>query len=239
MRILPLLALLVACADPSKDKTAAVVHDAPPPAPPAAAPAPSVPGARVPLTGEISFVGAKVTNSHPGKFAGWTGSAELDGPNLKGVEIEVDVASLATDAPKLDEHLRSPDFFDVGAWPKASFRSTSIVAGAPPENKLEGATHTVSGDLTLRDVTKAISVPAIVTAGPNGLSARTEFFINRKDFGIVYPGKPDDLIKDEVAIALSFTAGAAPVGAPPPAGPPAADAAPAGGVPAPSHSAGH
>jgi polyisoprenoid-binding protein YceI len=216
MRSLPLLLVLAlaACADPSKDKTAAVVNEPAPPAP-AAAPAPTPAGAPSTLVGTVAFTGAKVTESHIGTFESWKGEAVLDGSNVSRLSFDVDLASVKTDAAKLDEHLRSPDFFDVATHPRATFTSTAITAGAPAESKMAGATHTVTGDLTLRGVTKSVTVPAVLTVGPDGVKASTEFFINRKDFNIVYPGKPDNLIKDEVAIKIDATApvGAAPAGA--------------------------
>ena len=62
------------------------------------------------------------------------------------------------------------------------------------------ATHTISGDMTLHGRTQRITFPAIVEATDNGVHARAEFTIDRRDFGIVYPGMPDDLIRDEVVI---------------------------------------
>ena len=89
--------------------------------------------------------------------------------------------------------------------------------------------------MTILGVSKSVTVPAKVEVGADGsFKAVSEFAINRKDFNIVYPGKPDDLIKDDVALkvevsgntAAGTAAAAAP--APAPAGAPA-PAAPAGG----------
>lgn len=218
---LPLLALLVACNnDPSKDKSAAVVNEpaaaeAPAPAPVAAPVAAPIEGAA--LTGTIGFTGAKVTGKHDGVFQSWKGGAVVKDGALSSIQVTADTASLKTDAEKLDGHLKSPDFFDVAKFPTASFKSSAITAGAPADTKLAGATHTVTGDLTLMGVTKSITVPAKVEIGADGsVKALAEFFINRKDFNIVYPGKPDDLIKDEVAIRIDVSAagGAAPAAAP-------------------------
>lgn len=214
MRSLPLLLVLAlaACADPSKDKTAAVMNE---PAPTAAAPAPAPAGAPSTLVGTVSFTGAKVTESHIGTFESWKGEAVLDGSNVTRLSFDVEMSSVKTESPKLDDHLRSVDFFDAPTHPRATFVSTAITTGAPADSKMAGATHTVTGDFTLRGVTKSVTVPAVLVVGPDGVKASTEFFINRKEFGIVYPGKPDNLIKDEVAIKIDATApiGTAPAGA--------------------------
>ena len=54
-------------------------------------------------------------------------------------------------------------------------------------------------------VTKAITFPARITATNEGADVEAKFGINRKDFAIVYPGMPDDLIKDEVLIDLKLS----------------------------------
>jgi polyisoprenoid-binding protein YceI len=98
-------------------------------------------------------------------------------------------------------HLKSPDFFDVAQFPTATFTSTAIKAGAEG-----GATHTVTGTLDLHGVKKSITFPATIAVGADTVSVKSEFAINRKDFNIVYPGKPDDLIKDEVLLKLDIAA---------------------------------
>jgi polyisoprenoid-binding protein YceI len=106
-----------------------------------------------------------------------------------------------SDQEKLTGHLKSGDFFDVEKFPKATFTSTEIKPGGAG-----GATHTITGNLELHGVKKSISFPAKVTVDASAVKADAEFVINRKDFGLVYPGKPDDLIKDEVLIKLHVTA---------------------------------
>ena len=95
------------------------------------------------------------------------------------------MASAQADDPRLTNHLKSPDFFDIAAHPRATFTSTAVRASGPA-----GATHTLTGELSLRGVTRAISFPATVAVSPTELTARAEFTINRRDFGITYPGCP-------------------------------------------------
>jgi polyisoprenoid-binding protein YceI len=58
--------------------------------------------------------------------------------------------------------------------------------------------------LELRGVTKTVSFPANITIDAKTAKGTAEFKINRKDFGIEYPGKPDDLIKDEVLLKIAL-----------------------------------
>ncbi|WP_394845273.1 YceI family protein [Pendulispora brunnea] len=151
----------------------------------------------------FSFVGAKVTGKQEGSFGKFSGTVDLiDGnPEKSKVDAEVDVGSLSTDAEGLTHHLKTPDFFDVAKFPTAHFTSTAIRAGGE-----KGATHTITGNLELHGVTKSISFPATIKVTGEQLDADAEFAIDRKDFGIVYPGKSDDLIKDEVLLKLAIRA---------------------------------
>jgi polyisoprenoid-binding protein YceI len=62
----------------------------------------------------------------------------------------------------------------------------------------------VVGDLELRGVRKSVTFPATIVVTPADVSVNSEFSINRKDFGIVYAGKADDLIRDDVVIKLDL-----------------------------------
>ncbi|MGK2859311.1 MAG: YceI family protein [Thermoanaerobaculia bacterium] len=196
--------VLAACQSEVDDKTAATVSE-PTPATAAAPATPATPGTEVAVTREtsrIEFVGAKVTRDHTGGFTDFTGSvAWLDG-KPSSIAFEIDMNSIFTDTPKLTAHLKTPDFFDVATHPKANFRSTSI--GQAPAGNKDGATHTISGTLTMRGTEKAISFPVKVANDASGLTATAEFTINRQDWGVAYKGASDDLIKDEVLIRLDM-----------------------------------
>jgi len=106
---------------------------------------------------------------------------------------------VVTDEDQLTGHLKTPDFFDVAKFPKATFVSTKI-----EPNTAAGATHTVTGNFELHGVKKSISFPANIQVAADNASVNAEFAINRKDFGLLYPGKADDLIRDGVVIKLSL-----------------------------------
>ena len=148
---------------------------------------------------KIGFRGAKVTGHHDGGFNAFTGTAEVAGDEPRAVAFEVDMSTTWSDNEKLTGHLKSPDFFDVEKFEKSTFSSTKITP------KVDGEyTHVIEGTLNLHGETKAISFPAKIVVAEDDVRGSSEFKINRKDFGIVYPGMPDDLIKDEVLIKLDL-----------------------------------
>ena len=194
--------LVVGCKNPGADVAPAKVEPAPDSkaeAVPSGEPDKAAAGSLAinPSNSKIGFVGAKVTASHVGGFTDFSGKVDVGDPiESSTIELTIQTASLFADKEKLTKHLKSPDFFDVGKFPTATFRSTEI--------KKDGAGHTISGDLMLHGVTKRISFPATISATDSEVSANAEFSINRQDFGIAYPGMPDDLIRDLVVIKLSL-----------------------------------
>ena len=154
-------------------------------------------------TSSVGFVGSKVTGSHEGGFRTFDGSVELQPGSLEDarVEVRIDTTTVFADEDRLTRHLKSDDFFDVARFPEARFVSTEIREGAEGE-----ATHTVTGNLTLHGVTRRISFPATIERTRDGVAARAEFSINRKDFDINYPGMPNDLIRDLVLVKLDIDA---------------------------------
>lgn len=195
------MASAAGCADPVGDKPRAAVS-----APTQGAPTDAVAVAQdaYPILGTesmIGFTGAKVTGIHEGKFPAFRGSMSVPGNDISKaqVKIEIDTGSVQSDHPKLTGHLKSADFFDVEKFPKAVFVSTQI---APQQ----GGNYLVTGNFTLHGVTKQISFPATIAQEGQRITTNADFGINRKDFDIVYPGRPDDLIKDEVLIRLKIVA---------------------------------
>lgn len=189
---------LGACSNPADGTSQAEVGEA---APAAGAPAMGE-GEIYDLTDAttIGFVGSKVTGSHDGGFKSFDGTITLvdDDPTKSHVELTIDADSLWADNEKLTGHLKSPDFFDVATFPEVRFESTAITA--TPDG------YQVTGNLDLHGVTKSITFPATINVAEDAVTAQAEFHIKRFDFGIEYPGKADDLIRDEVVIKLDLVA---------------------------------
>jgi polyisoprenoid-binding protein YceI len=190
--------VLAACSNPASNKPAATVGDA---ATPASSPK-SVATETLAITPEnskIEFTASKVTRSHQGSFKQFSGSIGLAADNVanSSVTIDIETASVVVDDPDLTAHLKTPDFFDVAKFPRAKFASTKIDAAG-------GDSYTVTGNFELHGVTKSISFPATIKVAADAVAVNAEFAINRKDFAIVYAGKADDLIRDQVVIKLDL-----------------------------------
>jgi polyisoprenoid-binding protein YceI len=146
----------------------------------------------------VGFVGSKVTGSHNGGFKKFAGKITAANGAVTAAEVKIATTSLWADNEKLTGHLKTGDFFDVQRYPTATFTMTSI---APGEKG-----RTVSGNLELHGVTKSISFPADIQVTDDTVTVKAEFAINRKDFGINYAGKADDLIRDNVVLKLDVKA---------------------------------
>jgi len=204
--------LAAGCAkDPAEDAPSAAIAE-PTPAPAAEEPTePEAPAEPLPSetlafdqsNSKVGWVGSKVTRSHEGGFGEFAGTVTLEPSNLtaSAVELTIQTASLTSDTEDLTKHLKSADFFDVDNIPTARFVSSEIAEGGQGE-----ATHTITGDLTLHGVTKQVTFPATVSVSDEEVAANAEFSIDRQDFGISFPGMPDDLIRDGVVIKLDIHA---------------------------------
>lgn len=122
-----------------------------------------------------------------GQFKTYSGTLALDTSDFtkSRFEGEVDVASIDTGVVDRDNHLRTNDFFDAPNHPKITFKSTEIKA------KGEGE-YVVTGDLTIRGVTKPVSLDVEFHGTSKNLQGQTvagltaSGTINRKDFGVSF-----------------------------------------------------
>ena len=150
---------------------------------------------------EISFV--------RGRFKDFNSSIHYDAADVtkSTVEFTAKVESIDTGVAGRDNHLRSADFFDVAKFPEMTFKSTKV------EKKGKG--YVMSGDFTLKGVTKSISFPfnlvgAVKDQRGNvrfGVAAETK--INRRDYGITWGSKLPNggvNVADEVNIELQLEA---------------------------------
>ncbi len=152
----------------------------------------------------ITFIGSKVTGSHEGGFKKFSGHFYVDGTTLapSGHQLVIDMASTYSDAEKLTGHLTSPDFFDVATYPTSTF----TVTGIEEQSGAKGETHALTGNFDFHGVTKSITIPVVVSNSDQEITVTADFFINRFDFNIKYPGKTDDLIRKEVVIRFNLKA---------------------------------
>jgi polyisoprenoid-binding protein YceI len=148
---------------------------------------------------KIQFVGVhsppKKPDPRTGGFAKFSGKAEVDADGkLKSVSVDIDTTSLFTSIPKLTDHLKSGDFFEVREHPTAKFESTKVAPG-------EGGETIITGKLTLHGVTKEISFPAKVESTGSGLTVTSKFDIDRTQFGMTYgKGQVEDKVHMTVIV---------------------------------------
>jgi len=142
-----------------------------------------------------------------GEFTKLTGNAQIDpaDPAKSAVEITIEAGSLNTREPQRDEHLRSPDFFDVANYPTLTFRSKRV-------EPLGAETFKLIGDLTIRGVTRQVTfdvegpTPSVKDPWGNvraGVTASAK--VNRKDFGLVWNALTEAggvVVGDEVKITI-------------------------------------
>jgi polyisoprenoid-binding protein YceI len=126
-----------------------------------ASPTRVVDGVEIPATGtwmldpghaEVGFVGRHfMLTKVRGRFTRVEATVDI-GERIQDsrVEATIDMASVDSGDVTRDDHLRSDDFFDVMAWPTATFRSTAIV--------VDGAAGTMTGDLTIKGVTRPVTL---------------------------------------------------------------------------------
>jgi len=93
-----------------------------------------------------------------GAFTDFAGTAHLDTAKPEGssVSLRIATASIDTGTPDRDAHLRSPDFLDVERYPEMTFVSTDV-------EQLDDEVYRVTGDLTIKDVTRPVSVDFTLT----------------------------------------------------------------------------
>ena len=140
-----------------------------------------------------------------GEFGKTSGKAQIDDADLSksSVELTIEVGSVDTRDPKRDNHLKSADFLDAATFPTITFKSTKVVAGK------DGA-RTVTGDLTMRGVTKPVTLEGSITKAitdPGGFTRRGASFagkLDRKEWGVSWSKVIDvgAVVGDEVKLDI-------------------------------------
>lgn len=143
-----------------------------------------------------------------GSFKTLSGTVTLDesNPENSGVEAEIDASSIDTGVPDRDNHLRSPDFFDVAKHPKLRFRGVRIETDDGDSGKLHGAVtiHGVTQPLTL-EVSYLGEIRDPWGQRRRGYAA--EGILSRKDFGMVWNQVLDAggvLVGDKIKVTLNI-----------------------------------
>jgi polyisoprenoid-binding protein YceI len=157
---------------------------------------------------EVGFQVRHIVSQTRGRFNDFGGTVELDPQNLpaSSVEFKVKTASIDTNMPDRDKHLRTADFFDAEKYPEITFKSKSIKATGKD-------TYDVTGTLTLHGVSKEVTLPVTYTGqakdpwGNTRAGFSTATTINRKDYGIVWNKALDAggaMLGDDVKISIDL-----------------------------------
>ncbi|MFN6964567.1 MAG: YceI family protein [Pyrinomonadaceae bacterium] len=161
-----------------------------------------------------TFIGFKVKHMGlievPGFFRDFTGKISYDAADVtrSSVEFAAKVTSIDTGVAGRDNHLRSKDFFEVETYPEMTFKSTRVTK--------KGKNLMITGDLTLKGVTRSITFPFEIAGFVPGnersgmrMGVTAETIINRRDYGVNYDSKlPNGTpsVDDSVKVVLAIEA---------------------------------
>jgi polyisoprenoid-binding protein YceI len=173
------------------------------------------------VNSELQWIGTKPTGKHTGRFLLQEGKLFVKDTVITGGNIVIKMNSLQnmdlsqTDTSlkrKLENELKGPLFFDVDKFPVATFEITSVSDFAPSvgnEVLMKNANYTVQGNLTIKNITKNISFPAIIKFEKGVITALANFNIDRTLWGMTYradKSMQDKLINSAVNIEFRIKA---------------------------------
>jgi polyisoprenoid-binding protein YceI len=176
----------------------------------------------------VKWEGYKPTGRHFGTVSLSDGELKLSDGNIVGGSFTMDMNSIVVEDlepgemnDKLRGHLLSADFFEVETYPQATFVITEVKAidGASIDKSAEKGdlvpTHAISGNLTMKGITKNITFNAKVNIAGNTVSAETnQFFVDRAEWNVQYGSRSffddlkDNFINDEMGINIKLVANA-------------------------------
>ena len=160
-----------------------------------------------PVHSSVAFSIRHFVAKVPGRFGKFSGTITVDheNPANNRATATIEAAAIDTGNEKRDTHLRSPDFLDVAKFPTMSFKSTAW-------KKTGEESYDVTGDLTIKDVTKLV-VLKVTSLGfgagsrgahLSGWEATTK--INKKEFNVIDPAILDAALGDEVTVTINLEA---------------------------------
>ena len=158
----------------------------------------------------VSFQVRHLLTKVRGQFDAFQGTVQMDPqhPETGSVELAIDAASIDTDSTKRDEHLRTPEFFDVAKHPRITFKSRKV-------QPLGNGRFSVAGTLTLHGVAREVTLPVELLGvskdpwGGTRAGFATSLTLDRKDYGINWNKSLDTggyLLGDEVEIDIQLEA---------------------------------
>lgn len=169
-----------------------------------------------PNSSTIHWAAKKVTGAHDGTVKLKSGELTLEGDNLKAASFVVDMTSIVVDDlkdagynAKLVDHLKNEDFFSTEKHTEASFKLKKATPSKNASNA--GKTYSVTGDLTIKGITKEITFDATIVKSGNMASAIATVKVNRVNYDIKYGSKSifsdigDKAIDDEFTLEIKLS----------------------------------
>lgn len=158
----------------------------------------------------LEWTGRMGPKSHVGTVMIESGEIFVDETNTVGGSFTIDMSTLATpDGDQVTTHLKSEDFFEVETYPTASFVITSVTT----EGEIgEPGSYTVTGDLTIKDVTNEISFEADLAVEDQTATLTAPIVIDRSLWNVRYGSASffddlgDKVISDEIEFDLTLVA---------------------------------
>lgn len=166
----------------------------------------------------MEWVGTKPVGKHHGTIKIKEGNLVVSNNNITGGRFVLDINSIQPDDQdekgntKLRTHLLSADFFEADKYPEATFEITGVSDGIQTGDKevvMKDASHTITGNLTIKGVTKSITFPAKVQMSENNIVADANFNIDRTEWSLNYGSDKslgDKFIYPEVNFQLHLVA---------------------------------
>ncbi len=164
---------------------------------------------------QVIWTGTKVGGQHSGTISVQKGELTASNGKVGSGSFTLDMNSINNTDQKpgagkedLEGHLKNADFFDVANHPTGTFKITSV----SPLSGSADANTSITGDLTLKGITKSVTFPANILVAGNKLSAVSPAFkINRTEWNIKYGSgligtAADKIIHDEISLVLNISA---------------------------------
>ncbi len=165
----------------------------------------------------LGWTGTKVTGKHYGKIAIQSGTISVEKNEIKAGSFVIDMKTITVEDltdeesnKKLAGHLASADFFDVEKYATSKFEITGVEKLQTPD--ADGNNYKIMGNLTIKDITKNITIPANVSMDENQFTAEAKFSIDRTEWNIQYgsgkffKGLGDKMINDAIEFDLNLVA---------------------------------
>jgi polyisoprenoid-binding protein YceI len=165
----------------------------------------------------LGWTGKKVSGQHTGTIAIKSGTIGVENDMIKAGNFVIDMNAIkntdltdATANGKLVGHLGSADFFDVAKYPESKFEITGAEKLAQADSL--GNNYKIMGNLTIKETTKNITIPAAVTMDSTRFSAVSKFSIDRTEWNVQYgsgkffKGLGDKMINDAIEFDLNLNA---------------------------------